>query len=82
MSSTRQHHAKTLWSCNLEDVSMTYDIKAWREIPSIAPAAGFWKPDIDRMGSDLAHRPSDNAPTNCDSSESDKSNDSPKMRGV
>jgi hypothetical protein len=34
------------------------------------------------MGSDLAHRPSENAPTNCDSSESEKSNDSPRMRGV
>lgn len=34
------------------------------------------------MGSDLAHRPSENAPTNCDSSESEKSNDSPSMRGV
>ena len=49
-------------------------------IPSTAPA-GFWKPDIDRMGSDLAHRPSENAPTNCDSS-SEKSNDSPRMSGV
>lgn len=34
------------------------------------------------MGSDLAHRPSENAPTNCDSSESDRSNDSPSIRGV
>jgi len=51
-------------------------------IPSMAPAEGFGKLDIDRMGSDLAHRPSENAPTNCDSSESEKSNDSPRMRGV
>jgi hypothetical protein len=37
---------------------------------------------MDRMGSDLAHRPSENAPTNCDSSESERSNDSPSIRGV
>ena len=52
------------------------------DIPSTEPAAGFWKLDIDSIGSDLAHGPSENAPTNCDSSESEKSNDSPRMRGV
>jgi hypothetical protein len=48
----------------------------------MVPAAGFWKLDIDRMGSDLAHRPSEYAPTKCRSSESEKSNDSPRIRGV
>lgn len=34
------------------------------------------------MGSDLAKRPSESAPTNRDSSESEKSSDSSRIRGV
>jgi hypothetical protein len=52
------------------------------DIPRMVLAEGFWKADIDRKGSDLAHRPSENAPTNCDSSGSEKSKDSPRTRGV
>ena len=51
-------------------------------LPINAAWGGFWKVDIDKMGSDLAKRPSENAPRNCDSSGSEKSNDSSRINGV
>lgn len=50
--------------------------------PNRATCGGFWKADIDRMGSDLAKRPSESAPANRGSSESEKSNDSSRIKGV
>lgn len=51
-------------------------------LPINAVCGGFWKVDIDKMGSDLARRPSEKAPRNCDSSGSEKSNDSSRINGV
>lgn len=51
-------------------------------LPINAACGGFWKVDIDKMGSDLARRPSEKAPRNCDSSGSEKSNDSSRINGV